>query len=59
VLDPDDGDLLLPRFLDETGDVRDDRIALVRSPDDAVLHVDDEESGLGSVLKCGHGLLSR
>jgi hypothetical protein len=43
VLDPDDGDLVAPRLLDETRDVRDDLAALVGARDDAVLHVDDEQ----------------
>ena len=55
MLDPDDGDLLPPRLLDEAADVRDDRVALVRPLDDAVLHVDDEECGVRPVLECGHG----
>jgi hypothetical protein len=28
----------------------------VSPPDDAVLHVDDEECGVRPVLECGHGL---
>ena len=56
VLDPDDGNLLLPGLLDEAADVGDDRVAGVCSPDDAVLHVDDEERGVRPLLECGHGL---
>ncbi len=42
VLDPDDGDPFAPRLVDEAADVCDDRVTLVSSLDDAVLHVDDE-----------------
>jgi hypothetical protein len=51
VLDPDDGNLLPPRPLDQAADVRDDRVALVSSLDDAVLDVDDEECGVRPVLE--------
>src|SRR3954466_3798874 len=54
VLDPDDGHIVLPRFLDEAADVRDDRVALGGALDDAVLHVDDEECRVRTVLECGH-----
>jgi hypothetical protein len=54
VLDPDDGYLLPPGLLDEAADVRDDRVAFVRALEGAVLHVDDEERGVRSVLECGH-----
>jgi hypothetical protein len=37
-------------------DVRDDRVAFVSPLDDAVLHVDDEECGVRSILECGHDL---
>src|SRR5207247_2480025 len=56
VLDPDNGDLFLPRLLDKAADVRDNCVALVSPLDDAVLHVDDEECGVRPVLECGHGL---
>jgi hypothetical protein len=56
VLDPDNGDLFPPRLLDKAADVRDDRVALVRPLDDAILHVDDEECGVRPVLECRHGL---
>jgi hypothetical protein len=56
VLDPDNGYPFLPRLLDKVADVRDDRVALGSSFDDAVLHVDDEECGVRPVLECGHGL---
>jgi hypothetical protein len=56
MLDPDDGNLFLPRLLDQAADVRDDRVALVSTRDDAVLYVDDEECGARPVLECGHGL---
>ena len=55
VLDPDDGDLFAPRLVDKAGDVRDDRVALMRRPDDAVLHVDDNKRGVRPFLECGHG----
>jgi hypothetical protein len=55
VLDPDDGDLLPPGLLDEAADVRDDRVSLVRALEGAVLHVDDEDRGVRSVIECGHG----
>ena len=54
VLDPDDGNLFLPRLLDEAADVRDDGVALVVSLDDTVLHVDDEQRGVRPVLERGH-----
>jgi hypothetical protein len=56
VLDPDNGDPFPPRFFNETADVRDDRVALVSSPDDTVLHVDDEERGVRPILECAHTL---
>jgi hypothetical protein len=56
VLDPDDVDLFPARLVHQAADVRDDRIALVISVDDALLHVDDEQSGVWPVLECGHGL---
>ena len=56
VLDPDDGDPLPPRPLDEAADGGDDRVALVSPRDDPVLHVDDEECGVRPVLECGHSL---
>src|SRR5258708_1980046 len=46
VLHPDDGDPFPPRPLDEAAHVGDDRVALVRPFDDAVLHVDDKEAGV-------------
>ena len=51
VLDPDDGDPFPPRLLDKAADVRDNRGALVRPRDDALLHVDDEERGGPAVLE--------
>jgi hypothetical protein len=54
VLDPDDGDLLLARLVDEAADVGDHRIALVSFLDDALLHIDDEQCGVRPILKCGH-----
>ena len=54
VLDPDDGNPFPPRLLDKAADVRDDRVALVSPLDDAGLHVDDQECGVGPVLECGH-----
>ena len=56
VLDPDDGDLFPPRLLDQAADVCDHRVALVSLPDDAVLHVNNEERSVRPVLQCGHGL---
>jgi hypothetical protein len=56
VLDPDDGDPFPARLLDQAADVGDDRVTLVSPPDNAVLHVDDEERGVRPVLQCGHGL---
>jgi hypothetical protein len=56
VLDPDDGDPFPPRLFDKAADVRDDRVALVRPRDDAVLHVDDEERGVRPIRECGHRL---
>ena len=58
VLDPDDGHVLPPRLVDQAGDVADDHVAFVRTGDDAVLHVDDEEGGVRPVLERGHGLTS-
>jgi len=56
VLDPDNGDVFPPCLLDKAADLRDDRIALVSLIDDAVLHIDDEEGGVGPVLECRHDL---
>jgi hypothetical protein len=56
VLDPDNGDPFPSRLLDKAADVRDDRVALVRPPDDAVLYVDDEQCGVRPIQECGHGL---
>jgi hypothetical protein len=58
VLDPDNGDVFPARLLDEAADVRDDRVAFVRSCNDAVLDIDDEECGVRPVLECGHVLPS-
>src|SRR5262249_7379010 len=54
VLDPDDRSLVAPRPVDEAGDVGDDRVALVCTCDDAVLHVDDKQCSIRAVLECGH-----
>ena len=48
VLNPDHGDTFVSRPLDEAAHVRDDSVALVRSLDDAVLHVDDARRGGGA-----------
>ena len=58
MLDPDHGNLFPPGFLDEAADVRNDRVAVVISRDDALLDVDDEEGGVRAVLECAHGLPS-
>ena len=47
MLDPDDGDPFPARLVDEAGDVRDDRVALVSRPDDAFLDVDDRSAVVG------------
>jgi hypothetical protein len=54
VLDPDDGDLLATRLLDEARDVREDRVALVGALDDARLYVDDEQRGVRPVRERRH-----
>jgi hypothetical protein len=54
MLHPDDRDIRLPGLLDEAGDVGHHRIPLVRSADDSVLHVDDQQSGIRPVLQRGH-----
>ena len=54
MLDPDDRNVFLPGLFDQAADVRDDGVALVRPPDDAVLHVDDEQCGVRPVLESGH-----
>ena len=56
VLDPDHGDPFPPRLADKAADIRHDSVAIVRLGDDAVLHVDDEERGVGPVLQCAHGV---
>jgi len=55
MLDPDNRNALLSCLLDQGADVRDDGIALMRSADNSVLHVDDDERGPRPVLECGHG----
>src|SRR6202042_2563637 len=55
VPDPDDGYLFPPRLVDQAADIRDDRIALVRPGDGAVLHIDHEERGVRPVVEGGHG----
>jgi len=54
VLDPDHRGALPARPVDQLGDVRDDRVALVGAGDDAVLCVDDEERGVGPLVEGGH-----
>jgi len=49
VLDPYDGDTLVAGFVDERADVGDDRVALVSVGDDATLHVDHHQGGVGSI----------
>jgi hypothetical protein len=49
VLDPDDRDTLLARPVDKGPDVGDDGIALICVANDALLDVDDEEGGIGSI----------
>jgi hypothetical protein len=58
VLDPDDGDLLPARLVDQGAYIRDDRVALVIPADDAVLDVDDDECRVRPILERGHGVLS-
>src|ERR1700733_10654310 len=54
VLDPDDRDLLQPRFLNHALDIRHHCVTLVVPIDHAGLRVDDEECGIWPVLECGH-----
>jgi hypothetical protein len=54
VLDPDSGNVFPPSRLDEVSDVRDDRVAVMSIFNDAVLHIDDEERGVGTVLEGCH-----
>ena len=49
VLDPDDGDLIAPRAVDKAADIRDDRVAIMSSLNNAVLYIDDEECGVRPV----------
>jgi hypothetical protein len=49
VLYPEHGDMLGPSLVHEDLDVGDHPVALVGLADDAVLHVDDEQCGAGSV----------
>jgi hypothetical protein len=42
MLDPDDWDLLLPRLINQAADVGNDRVALVRFLNRAVLDVHDQ-----------------
>ncbi len=56
MLHPDHRYVFAARLLDETADVRDDRVASRRALDDAVLHVDDEERCVRPVIECGHAL---
>ena len=59
MLYPDHGDPLPPRLLDEAAYICDDRVALVSPRDDAVLHVNDDEGGVRSLLECRHSLPPR
>src|ERR1700722_20684958 len=54
ILDPDHGDLFPPGVLNDALDIRDHGVALVVPTDHAVLHIDNEERGIGPVLECGH-----
>src|SRR5271155_1142026 len=55
MLNPHDGGPCASRLLDEAPDIRNDGVALVSSPDNAILHVDDEECCVRTVLQRGHG----
>jgi hypothetical protein len=43
------------RFPDKAADIRDDRITLINSFDDAILHVHDKKCAIRPVLKGAHG----
>ena len=58
VLDPHDRDVLGARPVDERTDVGDHLLALVGLGRVALLHVDDEQRGVGSIGKRGHGTSS-
>src|ERR1700712_2878991 len=58
VLHPYDGDAFRARSLDQAADICDDGVAFVRTADDLVLDVDDEQCAVGPVLECGHRLSS-
>jgi hypothetical protein len=55
VLDPDHRRLLAPGLADQGVDVGDHGVTVVSALNDAVLDVDDDEGGVGSVLERGHG----
>jgi hypothetical protein len=50
VLHPDHWDALLASFLHQTANICDDGVSLVSTFNDAVLHVDDEQCDIRSVL---------
>src|SRR5262245_16213251 len=54
VLHPDHGHMLTTRLVDQRRDLGDDLVARVCSRDDGVLHVDDEQGGVGPVLERAH-----
>ena len=56
MLHPDDVDVGSACFLDDLRDVGNDVGAVVRTTDNAVLYVDDEQRGLGSVVERRHDL---
>lgn len=56
VLDPDDRDPLAARPLDQPPDPADHGVALVGLADDVVLHIDDEQGGVGPGIERGQAL---
>ena len=57
VLDPDDIHAGRARLLDQAGDVGDHVVAVVGLTHHAVLHVDDEQGGVRTVLERRHRLM--
>ena len=54
MLHPDNGNAFAACAVDEATDGRDHGVAFVCARDDVVLHVDDQQCAVGSVLECRH-----
>ena len=57
VQDPHDLNLVPPRLFHESIDVCNHCFALVVPLDDAILHINNEECGVGSILESSHWAL--